>query len=412
MKKEITLQEVAIRFLKITIPIILEVEEFPKFHIIFPKEAFSFFEELRQQHKINQNEIENLKKISQLDNIHPTIYVRDYQDFFQYLASITNQYTNLNNFYFDQDLDPFTFVDYVITRVWLRMGPTDISQIEKFLETESQFLSMNELDDYCIRSNFMSYYNHDILIETNLNSTLYETTRCMTIQIYEKNQQKHILSNIHYDIVTEKSQSICYIYAIQKGNTDIRNSKLERLVYKINEGILETESKEYLDYYHQTSDYYPENIVNVHPNQVLALLTFIGVLRKHHITQIRVPILQVLSYDFHILLSKKVKKEFVRKWDQEALERIDYLPPTLKKRKEKEYEQDKRWYDHIVDKEDNISENKIEKFIRLFNRVQYHYPDMEIRNEPLLEGDYLDIRIPILKKRKKERPFINDSISI
>lgn len=67
---------------------------------------------------------------------------------------------------------------------------------------------------------------------------------------------------------------------------------------------------------------------------------------------------------------------------------------------EEYYIHDKEWYEHIVDKEDLISKNKTETFIRIFRRVSFHNLEIEIRNDPLLQGDYLDIR---LKKKIKTK---------
>ena len=67
-----------------------------------------------------------------------------------------------------------------------------------------------------------------------------------------------------------------------------------------------------------------------------------------------------------------------------------------------EYEWDRKWYDHVVDKEDVISENKIDTLIRIIRRSNYHNEEIVINSEPMITGDYLDIKI-VPKIKNNER---------
>ncbi len=123
------------------------------------------------------------------------------------------------------------------------------------------------------------------------------------------------------------------------------------------------------------------------------MLLFINLLKEHNITKIKVPILQVLSYRYHELLSEREKENFPKKWNSDALEDLKYLSESRKKYRLKEYKHSLKWYNHIVDKQDVISKLKTENLINLFYRMTNHIPDLKIRNDIDIQGDYLDISI-------------------
>lgn len=388
-------------FITDTIPYLKNNLEVPNINFIFQEEAFSLFNVVMNfpfeipnnwTPNIREKDIDNLRKTNILDNDLPAIIVHDYNLFFKYLTDITNSFIILHKKY---NIDYHARIKHIhlLRKLWLRMGPSDFNQIEIFLNNQLLFLQENVLDNYKENTKIDTYYNYNIIAQAKLNNICDESTRCMSFKIYDNSNNYHSLPNIYYDILNTDTESICYIYAIQNDRKRRRIPKIERLLYKLNKSVLEEESQEYIDYLNKTSDYYPENISDVHPSQVLSLISFIKILKQNNITKIRVPVLQVLSYDYHINLSNEMKIDFKETWTKEALEDLNNATGSRKKWLEEDYLHDKEWYEHIVDKEDFISKNKTEVLIRIFRRACFHDQELEICNEPLLQGDYLDIRL-------------------
>ena len=401
-ENKVKFEEVVQLFVENTIHEINKSYETPKFHIKFKEEAFQLFEYLIEHPykedncfipSITKKDIETLKQLSNFNSELSIVVVNDHILFFNYLTDIINSLVIIYKKY-NISSSARALAIRLLRRIWLRMGPTDIEQIELFLQRQLAFLSLNSLDYYQQETFLKKYYDYDVKIKTTMNSTWDEATRCMHFKIYDKENNYHSLSNIYYDIEKEDNQEICYIYAIQSERElyPKRVPKIERFLYKINKDVILEETEEYLEYKKQHNTYYPENISDVHPNQVHALLFFIEVLKLNQITKIKAPILQILSYEYHVKLSEDTKEQFKNKYSHSNANHL-----------KEEYLWDKQWYEHIVEKEDFISKNKIETFIRVFRRAQFHNPEIIIRNVPMLEGDYLDIRLNQSKTKTLEK---------
>ena len=116
-------------------------------------------------------------------------------------------------------------------------------------------------------------------------------------------------------------------------------------------------------------------------------------LKEKGITNIKVPGIQVLSYRYHELLSEKTKKDFEKDYSPEQLEYINNLNSYDRERKLEEYEWQRVWYSHVVDKQDFISETKTEGLFKIFRRVEEQYGTIELLNTPFIEDENLNIRI-------------------
>lgn len=411
MKKDniVELKETVERFLIDTLPYIRGNYEVPQFNMVFPKEVFSLFEDITKSSSeqkttwkpyLYQESINQLKQMSQFNNELPTIIVHNSSLFFKYLTDITNSLVALYQKYHIDSSTRELHIQ-VLRRIWLRMGPDDFNQVEIFLERQLTFLQNNILDNYQKETTIGNYCGYDVKAAVRLNETYDESTRCMQLKVYDKENNYHSLANIYYDISNDGTQNICYIYAIQNDRKRNKIPKVERCLYKINKGVLDEETKEYLDYKNQLNPYYPENISDVQPNQIVSLIYFLKILNQNNISKIKVPILQVLSYDYHIILSNQMKIDFPKTWTPEAIEDLKTATGDRKQWLEETYLYDKEWYEHIVDKEDLISKNKSETLIRIIRRASFHNPGIEICNEPFLQGDYLDIKLNKKKLKKK-----------
>ena len=288
----------------------------------------------------------------------PTVSINDSVSFFEYLTEISN---GLNKLYreYNECRNARELSIKMLRRIWLRMGIEDFSSVDTFLRKQLEFVKSRKLDVYseCLFTKFNEY---DVSMKTEANRTWDESTRSMIFRIHNLDSS-YELPHIMYDI---DENNVCYIYAIQNGKRVEKDKKIERKLYKLNDGIKDT---------------------NIHPNKVFSIILFIKLLREKGIKKIRIPSMQVLSYRYHELLSKKAKDDLESRY-----EKIQMFPDD--RYCKKFYLEAKEWYDRVSDKEDLISYLKTEELINLMYRILEH-ENLEEFNEVGLQGDYLELII-------------------
>ena len=172
----------------------------------------------------------------------------------------------------------------------------------------------------------------------------------------------------------EDGRNVCYIYAIQNHKHvskcfDKKSAKEDLLVVKKQ---LKNKSINY--------------------KFILTLEFFIQILKENGIYDIKVPLLQLFNYDYHISMSEEFKKRMV------------YFEEKVRKGKipsdDTIYEQIKEVYDNVVDKEDIISKNKTEKLVETFMLVEEKFQDIEILSEPFIEDENLLVKVLDISKDK------------
>ena len=159
-----------------------------------------------------------------------------------------------------------------------------------------------------------SLNNHIVCIKNGIARTWDENFRQMEITIYDKqyydnkelwNRPHYTLPVIRYGIYEKENRKICSIGSIQdKNNNMIEDSlrkKIDRQKYKINKGISE------------------EYTYKVEPKNIIALSIFINLLHIEGITDIEVPSMYVLDYEYHTKRNKYLLKEFKQEWTKEVL---------------------------------------------------------------------------------------------
>ena len=390
-KDSVTFEEVIELFVNTTVYSIQREEEIPKFNIVFGKDAFLLFEELLKNPfkkegfytpNIRIEDIENLRISNQSDYSCPTIFIKNHENFFKLLTDIINEQVDLNSIY-HEDSSARRIALLLMRRIWLRMGENDFENVEHFLQKQLDFLKNREFDDSPYQEKYLkNYMGHDITYGIEKCETWCETSRRMHFRIYDSNKY-HDLPNIYYDIREEDNQKVCYIYAVQMPQQRTRIKSIERKLYKLNEGILSSK---------------------VHPNFVMAMNLFCEMLESKNITHIKVPLSQVLDYRYHVLLSKKVKQDFERKWNNEELAYMEELKMMNNEYSLQEYskliwkyEIDKIWYDRVVDKADFIQKAKTEGLVNLC----LHMESMnKIKICQSNEKEILDIDIRLEKDNK------------
>lgn len=357
--EKIEFKEIIELFLIRTVKEIKSDNVVPNINFKFNEDGIKLFEEVsnnpfKEQDywspDINQDDIEFLK--NSMDDV-LTIEVNDAYKFFNYLKDIVNESIKLYHEYNEKKFAR-NYAMYLLKHIWLRMGIEDFSNVNNFLDKQLQFVKNRKLD-----TKEKEYVTDNVIKQTIVNNVYDETTRSMVFTINE-DDKTYELPHILYDI---DDNDICYIYAVQssKGNKD---KKIERKLYKLNKGIINP---------------------NIHPSKVYSIILFINELKKNDITKIRVPSMQVLSYDYHEILSRQV---------------YDNLKNIETKIKDKnnditkeEYEYVLNMYNNMYEKQDKISYLKTEELINLIYRLTEHDPNIEILNDINIQGDYLDIKI-------------------
>lgn len=335
---------------------------------------------------MTEKDIEKLSIENQSNLECPTIFIKDHQLFFELLTNIINEQVSLYYDYKDvQNARKVAF--HLLRKIWLRMGPEDFNDVELFLQKQLEFLKSREFDNPHNEMYIKDYNGNKITYEVEMSNPCCESTRRMSFKIYEENEW-HNLPKIYYDICEENGEKVCYIGAVQNGEKRNRIKSIERKLYKINKGIPESK---------------------VHPNFTMAMSLFYEFLRNNNITHIKVPILQVLSYRYHEIISTKLKKEYEKTWAQEKIDYMNSLKDSNSLFYQEEYEElidDYEWANTInkryVDKEDFISEAKTEGLINLFTHMTYLDDTSQINTEPYINASYLDITLsPDIKQAKK-----------
>lgn len=370
--RKVEIKEVIEIFVEFTLPSLKIENETPNFNIIMPEEGFEIIEYVKKHPfklkdswtpNITDECIEYLKIENNSDENNPTMIIKDVKLFFKYLTDIINTLGELQEKY-NKSTNPRRNIMNVLSRIWLRMGLTDFEDVSSFLRKQLRFVQNIELDDLKepkIMSEFMGF---TVIAETHLNHTWDETNRSIHFTLKEENET-HDLSKIHYEICEEDNEKVCYIYAVQNKENGKKSSKIQRKLYKLNKGLSKEEC-------------------NVHPNQIAPLIIFVRLLNERGIYNIKIPTIQVLNYRYHELLSDREKERFKNNWPEDRIKQL-YEENESDSINIREYEYELSWYNRVVDKADQISKLKTEKFYHLIERLNKYYNltqinDLDIQN--------------------------------
>ena len=383
-------KEAVTLFLDRTMSDLKNESEIPALNIVFPDSAFKLFEYIKEHPfekdgsyvpPLYDRDIEKAKIENNSNPELPTINIHNTVKFFELLTDIINSWHDKKNKHWGSYGHRALFIQN-IKRLFLRMSPNDMLNIESFLQRELSFIQDKTFDEYIGKNTIISEYEGYIL-KTALEEapSWCETTNKMTFFLTNDNNEFHTLPSIYFGITEEYGEQVCYIYAIQNERHRAENKRIQRTLYKLNKGI--------------------EN-PDVNPASILVLQTFINMLKEKGITDIKVPCLQVLSYRYHEILSDTTKRDFEKNYSPEQLEYINNLNSYDRERKLEEYEWQCLWYSHVVDKQDFISYTKTEGLFKIFRRVQEQFGTIELLNTPFIEDENLNIRISNEPQKQKK----------
>lgn len=346
---------------------------------VFNEDAYKLFEEVKNNPTdegkkygttINDYNIDCIRNNDKESEI--TINIPDANLFFDKLTLLINMYGNLVEKYLCYTNKRTLLMNYCQNALWLKMTPYDFLDIYKFLDLQISFIKNDYLFDEFLakkqgftKDNIIGkYMNYDVVASKWDNSIWFETMTYMKLELIDmKKNLTYTLPYIHYGI----DNDVCYIYGLQQKHKDNQSKKIERDLYKLNKGI-----------------HNPAN----HPSFVLCLHTFIEMLKEKGITNIKVPLLEVLSYSYHKKTGDVSKDIFERRWTNVDVDNLDEYEKYS-------YEVDKKAYDNFAMKEDFISKAKTENLVNLFMRVEEQFDDIDI------DVEEYNLNIKIKDKVKK-----------
>lgn len=396
-----TFENVTQTFITETIPTILFDEEYPNFRFDFREpEAIEFIDGILQKH-IQKYSFYAEKLGKTANSIHqkadgnetiPVMVINDYKQFFELIRKYYEK--DIELFFRRTGLSGFTTYEQAncFEQIWLRATPEDFSNPENFLRTQVAMLydtTFAKYDEETCIGKLPSLDNNPICVKNNMARTWDETQQEFKITIYDKKyydnkelfeRPNYTLPLIRYGIYEKDGKRICRIASIQ--NKQISNSLSHRDTLAptiqvarkdLNKGPLRKANYE----------------ERVEPTKTLALSIFMNFLSQEEITNIEVPGMLVLDYDYHEKASDRIKREFDNYWTRN---RISLFP--------KDYEQAKAAFARGYEKQDTISEIKTERLINTAKRLISHYPNGKVTRYPGDADNFLHLIIPTAKSTK------------
>jgi hypothetical protein len=389
-----TFENVVREFTTTTMKDILFDDKKISFNFIFRQpEAISYIEEVYKKYIVEYYSgfkksaikiIQVLKQGNDRDNNLPSLIINDYQSFFELLRQ-----------YYEKDIElyfqrmktsgfPTYEMENCFEQIWLRATPEDFNNPEQFLQRQVQFINDTTFIKYDneIMIGSSSYFNgHVVYVSNGIARTCDEMPREFKITIYDKqyhyrtelfDRPHYTLPVLRYGIYEKDGKKICVIASIQNKKDETSkevSSIFNKARYKVNKDI----SNE-------------ENTFEVEPSHLIALSIFINFLHNEGITEIEVPSMYVLDYQYHQKRNVTLMEEFKNEW------------PEYKQQKDPErYQKERQRLENMLNKEDLISHLKTEKFIKTFMRLTQHYPNSQIESYAGELDSNMHINIPVVQ---------------
>lgn len=160
---------------------------------------------------------------------------------------------------------------------------------------------------------------------------------------------------VRYGISSDKA----YIYAIQNLTKLTRDKKLNRAMYKVNEGL--DVKSEYTD-----NIEHPENLIGITPSTLISATLAISLFKRNGINHI-----EIVPY-------------LPERWNAKE---IAYYRSSKRQTNSEEY----LTLQH--NKHLEIQRNLTDKFLRTFRRIEYHFEGIEITSYPFITSENMIMEI-------------------
>ena len=388
-----TFENVTREFITETLYKILFSEEIPNFRFDFKEnEAIEFIEKILKEYTEKYDYykeeslkiIETIKKKTTDNEVQPVMTVNNYKEFFELLRQFYEKTIEL--FFLRTQMSGFQVREKnnCFEQIWLRATPEDFNNPENFLRKQVKMIKDKTFEKYDEETYIgkIPFFDDNILcVKNGIARTWDENSRQFEIRIYDKKyfsntelfvRPHYTLPVVRYGIYEKNGKKVCYIGSIQNKDDDYEENKLREKINKrrtkVNKGVKE------------------EDTILVEPKNLLSLSIFINFLNKEGITEIEVPEMYVLDYEFH----QKENEQLVNNFNKEWTEKEKNEWPKI-------YEKDLHKFKKMYKKEDLISEIKTERLMLTLRRLLCHYNKAKITSYPE-EGDcLLHMNIPTIR---------------
>jgi len=364
-------------FLTKTIPDFLRWEiNIPYIKFLFDLETLNKFEDYLDKDDLNYstglNSIRYLSQIYQeslTDKDQIYIKVHDSDKFFELLDELIKSYSkkkghsllNHNNY---------------IRSIWLRMGVSDIDDVEGFLKRQIVFIKNEDvIDDYKEIDRFNK--SEVLAYRVSENEDWFETNKNIYFSIRRKPKSfleptmDYDFPSIHFTLAKKDGNATCFIYGIQ-------------LLSKVQD----KEIKDDIQYIRKKL-----RNKNVSSDFIIGMSLFLDYLYEKGVTEIEIPTLQVFNYPYHECLSESIYNSYNNYSEEDIKEIEDMMQSGVLTDKVTDYLHTYSMVNRFVDKEDLISFNKSERFVNLFVELMELNPNIELVCEPFIQGENMKIHL-------------------
>ena len=390
-----TFENVTREFTTDTLYKLLFSEDLPNFKFEFREdEAIDFIENILKSYsdkydfykEKSKKILQTIKPKSEGNLETPVMIVNDYRQFFELLRQLYEKQIEL---YFSRTgMSGFTRYEKnnFFEQIWLRATPDDFNNPEEFLKKQVDMINDSTFEKYneetCLGK--IEFLDNNILcVKNGIARTWDENSSEIEIKVYDKKyyDNKELFNRPHYEfpvirygIYEKDGKKICSIGSIQDKSDSYNKTeldkKMDRKKYKVNEGIAD------------------EDTYQVEPKNLLALSIFVNLLHREGITEIEVPSLYVLDYEYHTKRNKKILSEFEENWTEDKITKYP-----------EQYKREKYYFERSFGKEDLISGIKTERLFLTFRRLLQHYPMGSIKSYPGEVDGFMHLSIPVVRNR-------------
>lgn len=326
------------------------------------------------------------------DNNLATLVIKNESEFFKYLEAYIQLELKANrkaiSFYRDEKYyHKKLLLSYLLVNATTEDFLNPISLIKRnisFIKDETFDYLKNGLQIDVAKT----FPNSRLEIKKTSQSVLMETPNKLEFSLIKEEDGKQLrypLPEISYGITTNNTgEKECYIYSILNPKSKETSEeekhyqkKVARSLYQLNQGIIEQESKEYLDYKNNESTYYPENISDVSPSAVMSLVFMFSLLQRENIHIVKgIPYLPIRYHSRELAATRC-----------EDIEKQELL----------------------IQRNQAIQTNITNKFIRTFRRAAYHMKEVTVTAYPYDIDEFVHLNIKS-NQEKTNNPILVEAV--
>lgn len=293
----------------------------------------------------------NKKYIAGRDDLQiPTLIIRKQDEFNELLKRyVKKAYPFYDINYYDNEHD---YIKAILVFLFTNMTAEEFIEPNQYIKKRIEFfdnaLSYIPAESFSIGT---SSYIGDIEASITKESIYEETPYSLKFKAYNST-----FPTVRFGITNDT----VYIYAIQNEKNDSIDKKINRILYKINDGLNTMNES-----YDNIMDY--ENITGVSASSVVAATLSLSFFLRNGYKDIRMPSFLPIRYNAKIISTEKKLQKYINNPDFDQIQ------------------------NDLITKNTEIQRNISDKFIRTFRRITYHFDNINIYSYPFDVDSYLHL---------------------